>query len=222
MQITHEETHKLIQFNLDGALNSEEEITLAAHLKDCVECRAYAEEIKEVESILLPVMKRQWSLQPLPLSIDAIQVKRNSKTQNIMMTLVTRAAIIGIALVAFIFSAWQFIGSDGGISNPFPVSVPPIPTPSTQSTSTKIMFQNCDGIRYIVQENDTLESIAHQFSLSKEELMAANNLTTETISTAAELVIPICNFTPTGTTHPTTLTTTYTPSVRPTTFTPDG
>ncbi|RPJ26954.1 MAG: LysM peptidoglycan-binding domain-containing protein [Chloroflexi bacterium] len=221
MQITHEEAHKLIQFNSDEALSAREKIALSAHLKDCIECRAYADDIREVESILLPAMKRQWDLQPIPLSIGAIRAKRNSKLQmNIILA--TRMTAIGVVFLAFIFSVWQFSVSGGGESKPLSVSVLPVPTPSTQSTSTKITFRNCDLTLYIVQENDTLESLADQFAVSQEEITAINNMKTETVSTAMKLMIPICNFTPTGTVNPTVLATTYTPPISLTTSTPDG
>src|SRR3970040_1561526 len=107
MQITHAEAHKLIQFNADRSLTMQEKITLSIHLKDCLECRTYAAEIKEVESILLSAMRRQWNLQSIPLLIDAISAKRNSRIQTNMI-LATRTAAIGVVFLAFIFSAWQF------------------------------------------------------------------------------------------------------------------
>jgi LysM repeat protein len=221
MQITHEEARKLIQFNADNALKSQEKVNLSAHIEECIECRTYVDEIKEVESILLPVMTRQWNIQPIPLSIGTIYAKRNA-TIRTSMILATRTAAIGVVLLAFMFSVWQFSVSDGGGSSRLPVSVPPVPTPSTQSTSTRITFKSCDGMLYTVQEKDTLESIAHQFTTSAEELMTANNMKTKIVNTDMKLIVPICNFTPTGTIHPATLTTTYTPSMNPTTFTPDG
>jgi len=223
MQITHDEARKLIQFNADEALNLQKKTALYAHLENCIECRVYAEDIKEVESRLLPVMKRQWNLQPVPLSMDALTSKRDSKIQT-SISLATRTAMIGVVFVAFIFSAWQFALSNRQTSGQSPVDVLPVPTPSKQSTSTKIMPQTtCEEILYIVQENDTLESIAHQFSISKEEIITINNMKTETVIRAMELIIPKCNSTPTGTAEsPATLTTTYTPSINLTTFTPDG
>jgi LysM repeat protein len=186
-----------------------------------MECRTYTAEIKEGENILLPVMIRQWNIQPIPLSIGTIYAKRNV-TIRTSMILATRILAIGAVSLAFIFSVWQFTVSGAGEASPVPVSVPPVPTPSTQSTSTKITIQNCTGVLYSVQKNDTLESIAYQFTTSKQELMTANNLQTESINTGMELIVPVCHFTPTGTIHPATLTTTYTPSISPTTFTPDG
>jgi hypothetical protein len=219
MQITHEKARELIQFDADQALNAEQKAILATHLRHCTECLTYAEEMREVEHLLLPAMRKHWHLQPIPLSIDALVTKRNAKIQASML-LTMRTAAISLALFAFFFSAWQFmvLGQQG--SSLLPASVLPIPTPSTQSTSTQTLFQSCAEISYIVQENDTLESIAAQFSIAKEEIMAMNNMETEIVQPSMELMIPICGFTPTITAHPFTLTTTYAPAISPTTSTP--
>src|ERR1044071_5362109 len=102
MQITHEEAHKLIQFSIEQVLIPQEKNALRAHLESCVECRAYAEEIKEVESILVPLMKRQWSLQAAPLSIPAL-VQRKSLNWQTNMMLATRTVMISIVFAAFVF-----------------------------------------------------------------------------------------------------------------------
>ena len=215
MQITHEEAHQLIQFSMDQTLRPQEKNTLQAHLDDCMECRYFAKEIQEVEAHLVPAMQKHWNLQPAPLSVEAITGKRKPSLQP-SLRLVTRTAIIGIVFAAFVFSSWQFAVSKGRSSTPMPVGVLPIPTPSGQSTSTKISFENCEEIIYQIQENDTLESIAAQFSVSKDKLMVVNNLAAEAINPNTDLLIPICNSTPTGTVHPSTLTTTFTPLTDPT------
>jgi LysM domain len=221
MQITHAEARKLIQFSIEQTLSPQEIKTLRVHLEDCVECRVFAEELKEVESILVPLMKRQWSLQPAPLSIPA-RVQRKSINWQTNIMLATRTAMISIVFAAFVFSAWQFTRSVSRTSTPVPISILPIPTPSGQSTSTKVSFQNCAEKKYQVQENDTLESIASQFSVSKDKIMAVNNMHVEMVYTKMELWIPICHSTPTGTVHPSTLTITFTPLIGPTTSTPGG
>ncbi len=221
MEITHEEARKLIQFNADEILDAHGKNTLSAHLKGCTECRLYAEEIKEVESILLPVMKKHWNIQPAPLSAADLREKRNSGVQAFAVP-ATRMVAIGVVLLAFIFSAWQFAISHGRENSQVSVSIPPVPTPSTQFTSTKATAQNCAGMLYTVKENDTLESIAHQFSASKQDIMAANHMKTETVKAMMELTIPICNFTPTGTIRPAILGTNYTPSTNLTTSTPSS
>ena len=223
MQITHAEAHNLIQYNLDNKLKSQEKDILQTHLHDCVECRAFAEEMKGLENLLLPVLIKHWAVHSPSLQMEAIlhKKKRNSQRQASMI-LATRTAMISIVFAAFIFSAWQFTHSDRQTSSPVPVSVLPIPTPSGQSTSTKISFQDCKEMRYQVQETDTLDRIASQFSVAKDKIVALNNLSTESIHAKMELLIPICTSTPTGTLHPSTLTITFTPLIGPTTSTPGG
>jgi LysM repeat protein len=221
MQITHEEARKLIQFSLDQLLKPQEKNTLQIHLEDCMECRSFFADIKDVEKHLVPAMARHWNLRPIPLSLASLNNKKKLQQQSSII-LATRTVIISIVFVAFIFSAWQFSSSYGRSSTPVPVSLLPIPTPSGQSTSTQVSFQNCQEMRYQVQENDTLESIAIQFSIAKDKLMAINNLGTESLSAKTELLIPVCNSTPMGTVHPSTLTTTFTPLFGPTTSTPGG
>jgi len=221
MQITHGEARKFIQFNTDKALDSQGKAALSAHLKDCIECRAYAQDIEVVEGLLQSVMKRQWNLQPAPLSIKGFVAKKDSKRQRSAI-LATRTAMAGIVFVALVFTAWQFALSGGPTSSQLPAGVLPVPTPSTQSTSTKIMLQNCEVTLYRVQEDDTLASIAYQFSISKEDIMSINNMKTETVNPSMNLRIPICDSTPTGTVDPATLTITYTPVIGPTISTPGG
>jgi len=219
MPITHEEAHRLIQFNAEDALNAAQKLALSAHLEDCLDCRGYAKDISELEMILPPVMQKHWNLRPLPLSTTALVRKRASKVQASLF-LATRRAAVAAVLMAFVFGAWQFARANMQGSGRLPLAVPPVPTPSSQSTRTKIV--NCTEIFYRVQEDDTLESIASQFSTSKTEIMSRNQLQTETINPGLELTIPFCNLTPTGTRHPTLLTNTHTPVISPITSAPGG
>ena len=221
MSITHEEARKLIQFSSDEALKPQQLSMLEIHLKDCMECRIFAEEIKDVEDLLIPAMLRHWNFQPTPLSIEAITSRERFSLKPFRL-LITRTAIISIVFAAFIFSAWEFSLSRDGNVTPMPISVLPIPTPSGQSTNTKSSVQSCEEMIYQVQENDTLEQIAAEFSASKEKIMASNHLSTEVIHIGMELLVPICNSTPTGTVHPSTLTTTFTPLAASPTSTPGG
>lgn len=221
MQITHQEARKLIQFHSDTALNSQEKVMLLAHLETCSECSTYAEEINEVERLLPSIMKRQWDLRPLPFSIDAIRARGKSKTiANNILTI--RTAIITVMLAVFTFSVWQFTLAGHRSTNQLPMGIPPAPTPSAQSTSTKINYENCELILYTVQPNDTLASIAYHFSTSEEQIMTINHMTTETVITSTNLMIPVCNFTPTSTVNAVGLTTTYTPTINSIVATPDG
>lgn len=218
MLISHGEAHKLIQLNTDALLDLARQRILNLHLEDCAECRGYAEGIKETETLLQHVMKRQWNVQPLPLSTQSV-LKQTNQKQNKSFVLATRLVASGVVFVVFVFSIWQWTISNGSPSQS-PLSVAPIPTPSTQLTSTKI--EECKNMRYIVQKNDTLDSIASQFSLPKEIIMITNNMKTDQLYVNMEIILPLCNFTPTSTVRPPTSTVTHTPQSEGTSYTPEG
>lgn len=223
MSITHEQARKLIQQKLDQALNVQESATLSAHLHHCSQCQAYANEIQEVENILFPIMKRQWSARPVPLSIAALTEKSFHAKTNTLLTMRTTA--ISLVVMALFFSAWQFVLSGPSESSAVPLAIPPVPTPSAltaQSTRAHVTIEGCTLMQYTVRENDTLAAIAEQFAIAEDAIVELNHLETEVLSPAMELVIPSCNFTRTGTFHPATFTTTYTPVVNQSTSTPGG
>jgi LysM repeat protein len=202
MQITHQEARRLIQFQADQALNATDKTVLFSHLKACLECRAYAAEIKELEDTLLPLLKRQWNLRPIPLSISDLKAKR--KTQpSFNNILAIRTAVIAFVFVAFVVSAWQFTRPGQTLLGLPAVIVAPVSTPSLESTNTMVSAENCSSLRYTVQASDTLSGIAAQFSLSKDEIVALNGLGTETIHMGMTLMIPVCKLTPTSTLSPT-------------------
>lgn len=222
MQIAHEEAHRLIQFNLDQVLTSDKEASLSAHLKDCVECRAYAREIQEVDRILSPLLKRQWTAPPLPLPIASL-LRNKTLKRWAQPYLIMRIAVMGVVLLGFAFSTWQFVFSGARLPQPMPPGILPVPTPSIQLTSTESRWGNCNTVSHTVRDGETLEGIAHRFSASVEDLIAFNNLTDPRLTTGMELRIPRCHLTPTGTAaEPATLTVTFAPGVNPTTSTPDG
>jgi hypothetical protein len=226
MQLTHEQTHKLIQLNMDSVLNADESASLSSHLRSCMDCQRYANEMNEVERLLSPVLKSQWSVRPIPLSISALTGRSTKRQANILLTM--RTAVISLIFVALFFSAWQFVLSGPSIARQIPLSVAPAPTPSVQTaqftgnTSNTSTTETCEMMLYTIQGDDTLARIAERFSVSEDEIMAINELKTNVISTPMQLVIPNCNFTPTGTVHPATFTITYTPILNHVTATPGG
>ena len=224
MPITHEQARKLIQFSLDGVLQSAEKAMLSAHLEDCLDCKEYANELKELETILLPVMKKQWKARPIPLSVPLL-IQGNSSRINPGAILAIRKLAISLVFIALLFSVWDMVASSPFHSGAIPLVVPLVPTPSIQtasSTSTESTAENCEMMVYSVQENDTLASIASQFLVPEEEIIKINELKTDAVRLSMQLLIPICNFTPTGTIDPAPFTTTYTPIAYPTTSTPAG
>jgi hypothetical protein len=223
MRISHEEAQRLIQFNADESLDSNEKALLSTHLQDCRKCLEYAEDLKQVESTLSSAMKRHWNFHPTPLLVEVIASRRSSKPASATL-LTTRTAVISFVFIAFVFTIWQ-LALPGRPLSDRQMGALPVPTPSLQTaqfTNTTIAFQDCAEITYKVGENDTLESIADEFSILKEDIMAINQMKTDTVYTAMVLRIPVCTSTPTGTGHPLTLTTTFTPVIHQFTSTPGG
>lgn len=222
MKISHEQAQHFIQRRLDSALREHEAAMLSAHLHECTNCRAYAEEMSEVERLLFPVMKKHWALQPAPLSIPALR-QRNTKLQTGTF-LVMRNAVISFLAFAVFFGVWQFMLSSPSASSQIPI-VPPMPTPfiqTAQSARVTTTLENCELTSYAVQDNDTLAGIAQRFSVAEEEIITLNHLQTDALRPSVTLIIPVCTSTPTGTVHPVTFTTTHTPIGAGTTSTPGG
>src|SRR5687768_5878845 len=130
MSITHEQARRLIQLNMEHRLDSQESASLSAHLRECSECDTYAREIKEVTNLLPTVMKKQWSAQPVPLSMAALVVRSQSIRANTLLTM--RTAALSLVFMALFFSTWQFVLSGPPASSQLPPQAPPVPTPSTQ------------------------------------------------------------------------------------------
>lgn len=222
MQITHQEARRFIQIELDGRLSTAQKSRLDSHLETCADCRNYMSGMKSMELTLRPLLQRQWNQQPIPLSIAVLYPKMQPRIPKSML-LATRIAAIGIMFVAFLFSAWQLSVSD--LSGSAPVlthgpAMPPVSFTSTQRTTATTHTEHCTETVYVVQENDTLDSIAGQFSIGKDELLRSNNLSSEVIHAGTKLTIKICVFTPTGTVNA--IKATYMPLTGQITSTPTG
>lgn len=216
--ITHEEARHLIHYRADQALDLHKKEVLNAHLKDCVECADYANEIHDTEVLLQKTLRKHWNVNPIPLQV--MDVRATSGTRSSLLdSLATRSVLVGVTLLFFIFAYWQFTSTGYGAYNPMPVGISPIPTPSLPLTSTQNNFGNCAMIHYDLQPQDTLESLARQFSATVEQIMSLNGLKAEAAPLPKVLTIPVCGLTPTSTTHPP-ASTTNTPFLETITYTP--
>jgi hypothetical protein len=118
----------------------------------------------------------------------------------------------------FAFIAWQSMTNNvSSIQIPLG-TLPMIPTPATQFTATNTLEKDCKELHYVVQQGDTLESVAQHFSTSKESIIATNELSTNDIRPSDVLIVRYCETTPTSTTHPPTFT--ITPNFEPISTTP--
>jgi LysM repeat protein len=126
--------------------------------------------------------------------------------------LAIRTSIIALIFATFVFISWQFTRPGQQLLGLPAVIVAPVSTPSLEATNTMVSSSPCETTLYSVQADDTLSQIAVQFDISKDEIISLNDLTTETIHIGMPLMIPVCNFTPTSTLSPTTMTT-FTPMI---------
>jgi len=214
MQITHDEARWLMEYDSDHALNLEKQRALTTHLQECEACRLHAVEMNNVENILRDVMQKHWNQHPLPLSMDSI----NIRTKGTNSLLAWRVSLASIAMVTFFFLIGGFKMTAFNSSDPTPLGNLSVPTPSVQLTTASAVSTQCDSVIYVVQEFDTLDDIADQFFVSKEEIIAFNNMHSAQITGSMELFIPQCNITPTSIVR--TPTTTFTPNIQLTMFTP--
>lgn len=203
MQISHAEARYMLQLQADRALHDDQPKLLNHHMEDCAECRTYASELNQTETILKNVMRRQWNRNPAPLSMDTLLRNKNGKKSGTL--LLTRTAMISTALLLFVFIGLQFTTMNSIPTHSTQFSMPLIPTPSTQITAT-ILSKDCRSIQYQVRERDTLEDIATRFDTSKVELVQLNNLNSETLHANETLLIPVCDTTPTSTLYAPTFT----------------
>jgi hypothetical protein len=215
--ITHQEARALIHQRADRALEAQHEAVLEEHLRSCVECAGYANEIRATEEVLRIALRKHWDIQPLPLPVLGIREKIMQQGR-LLDSLATRSTLVGVTLLFFMFVYSQFLSPSQGASNGLPVGIPAIPTPSLPLTSTQNIFEDCELLRYEVRQGDTLQNLAFQFSISEEQIMELNNL-----PAAAPLprlvTLPVCEQTPTGTSFPP-ASTTNTPGMETITYTP--
>ena len=216
--MTHEEARTLIHLLLDAPLNNQQKKLLEAHLASCAQCRQYEDSLRSLEAILSPLLQRQWTQQPVPFPVGLVLSRNHTKTSDSMIW-ASRIAALGVMFMIFVFSAWQFtIGRPSG--NPVQANVPLIPVPSTatQLVATNTLNETCEDSIYVIQQDDTLASIAMKFGTTKAQLIQANRMTSETVRTGVKLIIPLCKPTPTTQT----LTKTFTPVLGTITATPGG
>lgn len=221
MQITHQEAHRLIQFRADGGLKAQQRNLLASHLQECANCQHYADSLESMETMLRPMLQRNWKRDPLPFPVALLTAKREQRISDRIVA-VTRIAAFAVVFLGFFFSAWNFSVSSRHTPTPFLQGIPVIPTPFTSASmaATETDLGNCTMTSYVVEKHDTLAGIAHRFSASTEQILQINSIKNETVVVGQSLNIPVC---PSPAANPTaSQTITFTPVLSSVTTTPGG
>lgn len=206
-ELTHQEAQHLLQNAADQTLRADDKSALDAHLEKCVECSSYAKNLTALESGLRKVLHAQLDSRHPSLDLQAI----TNPAHSTWTAVISPAHILGKVTIVTTLLLGYFIISNllGGqlpiTGNETPTMVPTpgdsklvfttSPTPSSPSTLIGLT-QGCEIINYIVKEDDTLESIAFQFTIPEKIITEYNNLKTDDPSPGKALSIPICNHTP--------------------------
>jgi anti-sigma factor RsiW len=205
VEMTHQQIRNLLQASAEQTLPPSEKLALEKHISDCAECRTYAQQLSELQSGLRQMLHQRWDKSRPTLSAQLIKERAGKQTDRTRVwAMVGKLAVVPLLVIAF-FVAYQASEMPASLMPATALSIPApeatllTPTPPARSTPTQITAQNCDRITYIIQENDSLDSIAAQFSVTKDMLMAYNGMGSESLVMRTELVIPLCQSTSTPT-----------------------
>lgn len=217
IELTHQQARALLQAAADQPLPAADRSALDAHLSVCNDCNAYAAQLAGVEARLRKALHTKWDSFRPDLNLQAI--KQPSPASRAWNYFFSQPQVLGkVTIMAALLLGYIAIVNLVGIRVPITENKTPtvLPTPngfttsfsgsptlSAQSARTDTTTQTCDTVIYVVQENDTLESIAFQHGITKETLLGYNpsigELAANTVITGMELAIPLCESTPSRT-----------------------
>lgn len=211
--ITHPKARSLLQTAADHALTSLDTANLNKHLAECKDCRQYAENLTKLQDDLRRITHERWARQNVKISAKEIKNRSIRYNFQIVGKFATATVILAFMFVmATNFSAKMdnipAIFGSSSITPEWPILTP---TPLMQKTATISAVAKCNDISYLVQEDDTLASIAARHSVSPELIRQRNGLSADVLTTNMVLVIPLCEHIPVDSTMTPTLTSTVTP-----------
>lgn len=221
--ITHEGARILLQTAADQELQITQRESLDLHLSVCEECRVYAKGLTELQDVLQKTLQKRWNVSLQPLSIkeiahSAINAKPSHQSLTIARRFVAVPIIITMLFTILITSGvWYFQIDEISPTPPLATAALMMPIPSAKMMTTRLITleSECDFLIYEAQPNDTVDSIAQKFSISRKTLMDYNNMTAaDVLPPYAQLRIPQCSPTPSATPQTPARTTTITASAK--------
>jgi hypothetical protein len=217
--ISHIQARSLLDLAADQPLQADQRGSLDQHLSACDDCRRYADELRDVELTLQSSLGSHLIAPAVHLSTQEILSYIRAPQPIRYPSRLVAAPILLVMLVAIVLTmGLPRFTSELAAAQTLTATALLVPTPSAQITSTLLTMPQCESIRYQVQADDTLEAIAQKFSISKDILMAYDNLTVESLP--AQLDIPLCYATPLVSSRTPASTVTITPQAEYTLRTP--
>jgi LysM repeat protein len=219
--ISHPRARSLLQAAADKKLALSEKKLLEGHLGECQECSEYADHLRQLEANLTRTFEARWGKLEPRLSYQFIK-KRSAVISgwNESVKTFVKVAVVPTLMLTFILVFFAIEQKNPGAKLALPApsaSSPALPgalleTPSPQMTQVKKNPTACHDFTYIVQKNDTVETIAVRFGISEAVLREHNQLTEGTVRVSQELSIPICESAENNSTTTPTTTSTFAPS----------
>lgn len=213
-EITHQKARSLLHRAADQMLSEEEKSTLDAHLANCQDCLDYASDLSALEVNLREAFHSSWDSRQGP-RLDLLAILKPSPAKLLWNNIFGHANTIGKATIIALLVAGYFIianllGIPAPIASektatalPTPNEFAPVhaisPTPSAKLSPASTISQTCETATYLVQENNTLASIALHYKVAPESILEYNHLTSETVVPGMKLLIPLCNNSPSET-----------------------
>jgi LysM repeat protein len=201
--LSHQNARQLLQTALDTELNPQDRTLLAAHVNSCPDCKSYARQLDTLETSLRRLTRQQWHRHAPRFSAQSIRQRAaQKKTFPFQTGLALKFAAVTALAILLVFAlnlgGGQPFGPLPAVVPSAPVTARQTPTPSIRETSTQASQPNCQFATHIVQENETLDSIAARYGVSTTRLMEVNSLQTNPLAPGLALSIPVC-VTPTNT-----------------------
>ncbi len=203
--LSHEQIRNLIQMECEQGLLPEEDKNLKAHLDSCSECRAYAQELDRLESILEGTFHDRWDAFSGPVNLPGMLRLTQGRLVSSPSPFQRFRPVAGLtATLALLMAAGLFfiqlykvppVEPAGVFASPVEAKL--APTPSQPPTTSYILPPGCILLLYQVNSQDTLESIARRFSTDEQDILAYNQLKTSRLSSGMQIIIPLCETTPT-------------------------
>lgn len=114
--LSHSQAKRWLQAAADGLLAAEPQAQLAAHLQQCRECQAYADELQALEAALSSSLQAHWGQPELPADSSSQLLQRLTGRPTShpfgLRWLILLAALVGAGLLAWLwFSRTPSVGS---------------------------------------------------------------------------------------------------------------
>ncbi len=159
--INHKQAQRYLRAAADGLLRENQRALLDAHLRDCVSCRAEADELNALEARLKKNFQARWDANDGPstnvMTTIQLRSRRIIMTNRINTALKTVAGIAALlVLIVSLNSVFKQLQENSQQGTIVPGSTSSIPYPITSTQSSSEELSTPDEFSMTVQEAEAL------------------------------------------------------------------